>query len=359
MYRTAIVGCGPRATTHAMAYEHVRAGRLVACCDLDRQRLDAFGERFGIEDRFTDLASMLAAAQPDLLHIVTAPQARWSVVEVALHHALRGILVEKPLANRPSEGYCILDACAQAGVALFVNHQLRHHLTWRLVRALVQEGAVGPIQSVRASCRGNLLDQGTHLFDLVSFLLGEAPGFEPAAGKAETLALQAMVRPWLVAQATGAQGYDASHSAPEYTAGVLALTPQGHVSFECGPDAPTWPGEENDWLQFGIEISGRDGRVGGSLNHGWWLQTLRRTEGDTVPYLPEDLHAEARLIESALQSLDDPSTHPNNAARSRVSFDLVMAAQRAALRRSRVVPGEPVKDDEIEALRAALEAAEQ
>src|SRR5262245_56524610 len=140
MFRAAIVGCGPRAVGHALAYQHVPSGRMEACCDLDEHRLGEFCDRFDVAVRHADLATMLEAVQPDLVHVVTAPWVRWSVIETILRHPPRGILVEKPLSNRPAEGYRILEACARAGVPLFVNHQLRHHASWRHVRALLTEG---------------------------------------------------------------------------------------------------------------------------------------------------------------------------------------------------------------------------
>lgn len=41
------------------------------------------------------------------------------------------------------------------------------HQSGDTYKELVREGAVGPVEFIRASCRGNLLEQGTHLLDLV------------------------------------------------------------------------------------------------------------------------------------------------------------------------------------------------
>lgn len=339
-YRTAIVGCGPRAAAHAVAYRDVTAGSLVACCDVNEERLRQFGDRFGIQQRFTDIGAMLRAVQPDLVDVVTAPTVRWPVIEAILPHRPRAILLEKPLASRPSEGYRILNECQRAGVALCLNHQLRHHAPFQRLRDAVQSGELGAIEWARASCRGNLLEQGTHLFDMVSFVFDDAPA------------------DWIFAQAEGVGGFGTAHSSPSYAAGVLCLASGTHVSFECGEPAPTWRSEPNYWLNKGIEVVGTKGRAGSSTNRGWWIHAAAGLQGESASYGEEDDRAQARLTQSLLEALDAPAKiaeHLNSPARSQISFDLVMAAERSALLRARVpVAGERVTDDEIEALRAAL-----
>lgn len=336
--RTAILGCGPRAAEHAAAYRAgVSGGRLVACCDLDAQRLEAFAGRFGIAGRFGDLPEMLRAVRPDLLHVVAAPRFRPALLEVILRERPRAVLVEKPLARRPEEGAAWIDGCRSAGIALFVNHQLRYHRPFERIRQVVESGALGRLEFGRGSCRGNLLEQGTHLFDMLSYLLGDAPV------------------EWIFAQAEGAEGYASDHSAPTYAAGT-AVFPNGvHVGFECGSPAGTWREEPVYWWNKGMELVGTRGRAGGSIHHGWWAQTeAGGLEGESVPYPEEDLRAQARLIETILAALDDPERHQAHARTARLSFDLAMAAQRSALLRRRVDPREPVADREIEGLRAAL-----
>jgi hypothetical protein len=92
-----------------------------------------------------------------------------------------------------------------------------------------------------------------------------------------------------------------------------------------------------------------------STNHGWWVQTeAEGLQGESVPYPAEDRRAQAELTDSVLASLGDPERHPAHAATARVSTDLVLAAQRSALLRRRINPAEPVVDEDISGLQAAL-----
>jgi len=333
--RAALVGCGPRGEGHARPYAAIGAARLVACCDVDPERLEEFGDAFGIPRRFTDLERMLDELRPDLVHVVTPAHMRKPVVDAVLPFAPRAILLEKPIAVRPEEGYAILDGCARAGVPLFVNHQLRFLAPLPRLRALLEDGVLGELRLVRATTQWSLLEQGTHLFDLVSFLLGDDDPFET-----------------VVAQTTGMEADPRLPDAPGYCAGVVEGGDDLHVYFECGPGAPAWPGLDNAWHQLGIELVGSRGVAGLSLNRGWWCVADGVERGETWLHDDEDDPAQARLVESLVAALDaDPTTHQSHARTAQLSFDLVAAIQRSALERRRVEVGERVADDEIDRLR--------
>lgn len=337
----AILGCGPRAVEHAEAYRRgVRAGVLRACCDVDVTRLETFAQRFAIPEKYTNLTEMLARVQPDLVHVVTSPPFRPAVLETLLAARPRAVLVEKPLARRPQECDAWVDGCRSAGIALFVNHQLRYHSPFIRVRELLMGGALGRLEFGRGSCRGNLLEQGTHLFDILDFVLQGRPA------------------EWVLAQVEGGAGYGQPHSAPDYCAGAVCYADGLHVGFECGAAAGTWRQEPVYWFNKGFEFVGERGRAGASTNHGWWAQTESGgLQGEVVPYPAEDLRAQAALTESILEAIGDPEGHPAYATTARVSIDLVMAAQRSAALRRRVDPHERATDAEITSLRAELEGS--
>lgn len=343
MLRTAILGCGGRAVGHAEAYAAggVAAGSLVACCDMDEARLGTFAARFGIGGRYTDLATMLREVQPDLLHVVTRPSFRPAVLETILRERPGAVLVEKPVGHRPSEGWAWIDGCRAAGIALFVNHQLRFHRPFERLREIVQSGALGPLAFGRVSSRSDILDQGTHVLDMVDFVLAGMPAT------------------WVLAQAEGAEGYAQGRDCPDYVAGAVCYgEDEFHFALECGAPAGRWRHEPRHFWNKGLEIVGERGRAGASSNHGWWAQTVDGgLEGESVPYGPEDLHAQAALTASVLRALGDkPEAHRAHAAQAQASFELIMAAQRSALLRRRVDPRERFGDDVLRTLRATLEA---
>src|SRR3954452_10021483 len=77
------VGCGARAQSHIAAMLASGAIELVALCDLDEQKLNATGEKFGIAQRYSDMATAIRAEQPELVDIVTPPTIRAALVAPA------------------------------------------------------------------------------------------------------------------------------------------------------------------------------------------------------------------------------------------------------------------------------------
>lgn len=337
MYRAALLGCGPRAIGHAEAFAHVTRGRLAAACDQDRPRLDAFCDRYRIEQRFTDPRQMLEAVGPDLLHVVTTPE-RDSLIPEILGAPPRAILMEKPLACRPAAGYAILQACREAGVPLYLNHQLRHHASFRRVREAILGEEIGELVSLRATAKGRLTEQGTHMLDLLSFLQDDAPAQS------------------LLAQAEGAASFRRTHPSPDNVLISLRWRDGVPVTVETGPAAPTWRGESDFWLNKAVEAIGTRGFIASSANHGWWMVTDRGAWTQESRYRDEDLPAQARLIEGIFQNLDDPAyRHPNRPEVTPIAFDLMQLAMQSALERRRItLPAPPVPDAVFDDLRRTL-----
>ena len=97
-YRVAIVGTGGIAAVHAsnLARTNNRA-EIVAACDVDEGRLQAFADDHGITGRYTDLAALLAEAKPDIVHLCTPPMMH---IDQAIECLEAGahVLSEKPPA---------------------------------------------------------------------------------------------------------------------------------------------------------------------------------------------------------------------------------------------------------------------
>ena len=93
VFKCAFLGCGPRSRGHAKAYEHITRGRAVACCDLDQGRVQAYGEAFGITARYTHLDDMLENEKPDVVHVVTPPTLRVTLMTHLAQAGVRGLIV--------------------------------------------------------------------------------------------------------------------------------------------------------------------------------------------------------------------------------------------------------------------------
>ena len=343
--RSAIVGCGPRGIEHAHAIAATPMLELSGAVDTQETACRQFRSSVGCDVLFSSIDDMLASLRPDFVHVATGPRDRWSVIErlVAAEPRPMAVLVEKPFALSPGEAQRVEDACRRASIALYVNHQMRFHQLMPRIRSRLDAGELGEIVLVRASTRYNLLEQGTHLFDLVSAMLSDRVRLEA-----------------VFAQAGGRDDRERIAPGPAYAAGVATTDAGWRLYFECGPNAIAWPrrddapGESNDdpSSHLGIEVVCRGGVLGFSLNLGSWMSTLNGTTVDEVVYGSAEYEAaEVRLLESLAHAVVEGSDHESGIERARWSFNAVMATQRSALYRRWTRVGELPTDAEIEAVR--------
>ena len=94
--RVALIGTGAIASSHVEALAHEPRAELIAAVDINSDAVTAFAEQHQIEP-YTDVAEMLKAEKPDLVHICTPPQLH-AALSIQCMEAGAWVLCEKPLA---------------------------------------------------------------------------------------------------------------------------------------------------------------------------------------------------------------------------------------------------------------------
>ncbi len=193
--RVALIGTGrvgyqftfsDLADNHAEAILASDDLQLVAGVNRGREKLDAFGQRFGVDALFHDYRQMLDRVKPDIVIVATHPELHCDmVVECASAPSVRAIICEKPMALSVEECDRMIDACERHQVLLQVNHNRRWHPEWQLAGRLLSEGAIGELNHItchmdgckpdpawRSQNEGPLLHDYTHYFDLMDLYGG-------------------------------------------------------------------------------------------------------------------------------------------------------------------------------------------
>jgi len=153
MFKCVIIGVsGGRASGLAEAYSHVKRGQLTAISPRTEKNLHAFGNRFGIEARYTDYREMLEREKPDLVHINTPPDVRLEIFAAAEKYGVPSVLVEKPIAIQGEDWRAIRDFADGAKTKIAVNHQLHFHPRRQQLQQIVREGKIGAVLFIEASC---------------------------------------------------------------------------------------------------------------------------------------------------------------------------------------------------------------
>ena len=191
-YNLGIVGCG-RATAnlHLPALARIPNVRVTAIADVDKGALKNVADRFGIQQRFADVGSMLLKTDIDIVAVCVPAEHH---VEMALPvlQAGKHLFVEKPLALDLAGCDRLIQAASQSSQQIMVGFNLRFHRLIRQARTFIASGRLGPIEAVssiwtsairhrqdmpdwrnlRARGGGALYEIAVHHFDLWHHLLG-------------------------------------------------------------------------------------------------------------------------------------------------------------------------------------------
>jgi len=174
-YRAGVIGCGSMGRGHARGYRQAPGCRVVAAVEPDPARAKQFAEAFGVERIYTDYREMLEKERPDLVSVCTYPTTHCDITVAAAQGRPKGIICEKPLAVTLDEADRMLTACRQNHVALATGHQ--HRLDPQAVQARkwIEAGRIGDPVMFWGHCSLDLMNNGTHVLDLIHYFNGDAP----------------------------------------------------------------------------------------------------------------------------------------------------------------------------------------
>lgn len=185
------MGCGRISRNHLEAIARLDGLELAAVADVVAERAAAAGATWGVP-AFDSLDAMLAAVPSDVVTVAT-PSGLHPAHGIAAARAGRHVVTEKPMAISLAGADALIDACAAAGVRLFVVKQNRLNPAVQLLRRAVEKGRFRGIHSVNCTVRwsrpqeyyaqapwrgtwamdgGAFLNQASHYVDLVQWLAG-------------------------------------------------------------------------------------------------------------------------------------------------------------------------------------------
>ncbi len=145
--RCGVIGLGTFGETHLQAYSDHPGAEVAAICDVNEQRLEEAGERYGVEQRFTDYRGLLAVDGLDAVSVVTPDFAHTDIVVDAITGG-KAVLCEKPLATT-------LEDCDRIGEALRANpvpFMVDFHNRWNpgvsRIKEAVEAGDLGRVEMI-------------------------------------------------------------------------------------------------------------------------------------------------------------------------------------------------------------------
>lgn len=206
------IGCiglgGIAQGVHLPQTERSPALVLSAICDIDAEKLNAVGEKYGIdkEYRFADYRDLIASPDIDAVDICTPNDNHF---EIALTAAKAGksYSLEKPITLTAKQAELLAEETRRTGVKSMVCFSYRYKAAARYARELLVNGTLGKLYHVsmqyyqdwglpdnhcplvwrfirERTGSGALGDLGSHALDLVQFVTGL--GYEKLISQAGT-----------------------------------------------------------------------------------------------------------------------------------------------------------------------------
>ncbi|MBI2194222.1 MAG: Gfo/Idh/MocA family oxidoreductase [Planctomycetes bacterium] len=327
MLKSAFLGCGPRAYAHADAYRFVKEARMAAICDLDAKRLNDFGEKFSIAGRYSDIHAMLDKEKPDILHIVTPPPLRASLMQIAADHRVPGVTIEKPIALQGEDFREVSRFLNGSPTKFTVNHQLRYHPRVVELRKAVLGGEIGDVRFIHGTSGLNMAGQGTHITDLIFGFNRESPPVR------------------VFGHVSGGSSLRGGHGAPAMAGAEILFENGVHGCIACGLHAPSLGKEYPNWAHKRIAVYGTKGFIHWTM-HGWEKSVDGRHETGKHEYGAEDVLGQAGHTDALAEWIrDDTRPNGNRLETALREYQLILGIYASALRREAVeLPFEPEND---------------
>ncbi len=140
-----IVGTGFARTTQIPGFRDCMGAKIVAIASRNRERAEAVAKEFGIEHVANDWHELVTHKDVDLVSVVTPPATHMEVTLAALKER-KAVLCEKPMALNAEEAARMVEQAKAAGVLALVDHELRFLNSRRMMRGMLQTGAIGSVR---------------------------------------------------------------------------------------------------------------------------------------------------------------------------------------------------------------------
>ncbi len=141
MLRGVTVGCGFFSRIQMESWQRVTGAQMVAACDLDEAKAEAFARDFGMK-AYTSLDAMLDREGPDFVDVATRPATHVPLVDRIAARRLP-VLCQKPMAETWEEACRLAAIARQSGIRLMINENWRWQAWYRKIHSLIGAGRIG------------------------------------------------------------------------------------------------------------------------------------------------------------------------------------------------------------------------
>jgi len=142
-----IIGAGIWGESHARIYSTHPLAKLLAVCDIDKEKARYIAQKYGAKEYYTDFQKMLKDSEIQAIGITTPDFAHCEPF-IAACQAGKHILIEKPLATTHEDLSAMERAYRNAKKRVMVDFHARWNPPYVIARDNIKEGNIGKLISM-------------------------------------------------------------------------------------------------------------------------------------------------------------------------------------------------------------------
>ena len=196
-FRVGFIGCGGIAGRHFKDVDSDGRAEVVAMCDPDPQRISGWKEKRAELSKaleYADYKEMLGADNLDVVYINSPHKFHFDQIMDSLRAGCH-VVTEKPMVCSIEDARTVCQASKELDKAVVVAYQRRYQAPYRKMREIVDSGELGSLlgvtayqlqgwlvgtkgtwrQNMELSCGGQLNDSGSHIIDILLFMINDVP----------------------------------------------------------------------------------------------------------------------------------------------------------------------------------------
>lgn len=159
--------------THAGAFSRDVRFRIGACIEPDDNRRADFMEAWAVADGFRSWSDLAASeGRFDVISICSPTTTHANDLDTAIRLKPKLIFCEKPITSSVSKSETIAAMCSAAKIPLAVNYTRRWDTDIYRLAMDIEAGRWGQIRSITGTYNKGILNNGSHMLDLLSLLVG-------------------------------------------------------------------------------------------------------------------------------------------------------------------------------------------
>lgn len=121
--------------------------RLVGVCDLSSVSAGYAARQYGADAAYTDVDTLLAEAEPDVVHVLTPPSTHVAIASACLR-AGANVICEKPVTATYPELLELLEVAQTSGRHLMESHNYRFNRPVLAMKEAIDRGDLGAVREV-------------------------------------------------------------------------------------------------------------------------------------------------------------------------------------------------------------------